>query len=110
MDVVRSEHIVGHVALIEIDVRPLSALSFVTGDGIGELHLQGVEITVGLQFCDAVCLERYIGIVFHHGIEELFLLFTGEGWCLGGEGIKEEEIDNYGIPRLVDILLGQLTR
>ena len=24
--------------------------------------------------------------------------------------IKEEEIDNYGIPRLVDILLGQLTR
>ena len=39
VDLVGGEHVVGHIALIQIDVRPLSALSFMAGDGIGKFHL-----------------------------------------------------------------------
>ena len=34
MDIVRREHIVGHVALVDIYVRPLSALRLVAGYGV----------------------------------------------------------------------------
>ena len=83
-------------------MRPLSALSLVTGDGVGILHLQGVVVTVGLEFRDAVCLDGDVGVVFHHGVEELFLLFTGESRCLGGKGIEE----NSG-SELVVVVVGE---
>ena len=56
MDIVGGEHVVCHIALIQIDMRPLATLSFVAGDGIGELNLKGVVVTVALQFFDAFCL------------------------------------------------------
>ena len=39
MDVIGCEHLVCHVSLVEVDVCPLSALCFVTGDSITELYL-----------------------------------------------------------------------
>ena len=39
VDVVRSEHVVGHVALVYVHVRPLSALRLVAGHGVGVLYL-----------------------------------------------------------------------
>ena len=46
VDIIGREHLVGHIPLIEIDMRPLTTLRLMTGDGIGELHLQGVVVTV----------------------------------------------------------------
>ena len=68
MDIVRREHIIRHIPLIEIDMRPLTTLCLMTGDGIGKLHLQGVVVTVFFQFLDLICLPGYIAIVFQHGI------------------------------------------
>ena len=102
MDVVGGEHVVGHVTLVEIDVRPLSTLGFMAGDGIGEFYLKGVIVTVRLQLLDTVSLMRNICIVLHHGIEELFLLFSSKGWCLGGEGIEEN-----GGGELVVVIVGK---
>ena len=51
-------------------------------DGIGEFYLKGVIVTVRLQLLDTVSLMRNICIVLHHGIEELFLLFSSKGRCL----------------------------
>ena len=75
MDIVGGEHVVGHIALIQIDVCPLSALSFMTGDGIGKFHLKGIIVTIRLHLLDAFCLLGYICIILHDSIVELLLLF-----------------------------------
>ena len=64
MDIISGEHIIGHIPLVEIDMRPLSTLCLMTGDGIGELHLQSIVITVFLDFLDTVGLSGNITIVF----------------------------------------------
>lgn len=46
MDIVGREHVVGHVALVNIYVRPLSALCLMTCYGIGILYLQGIVTRV----------------------------------------------------------------
>ena len=75
VDVVGREHLIGHVALVEIDVCPLPALCLVAGDGVAELHLQGVVVSVLTDFLHAVGLQRYVGIVLQHIPEELLVLF-----------------------------------
>ena len=76
MDVVRSEHVVGHIALVYVHVRPLSALRLVAGYGVGELHLQGVVVHVFAYALHAVGLEGYVLIVFLYGVEQLFALLA----------------------------------
>ena len=100
MDIVGGEHVVSHVTLVEIDVRPLSTLGFMAGDGIGEFYLKGVIVTVRLQLLDTVSLMRNICIVLHHGIEELFLLFSSKGRCL-----RSERIEKYGSAELVIVIV-----
>ena len=63
MDIVGREHIIHHIALIQIHMCPLSTLGLVTGHGIGELHLKGVVVTVALQFFNAFRLLRDVRIV-----------------------------------------------
>lgn len=76
MDVVGSEHVVGHVALVYIDVSPLSALRLVAGYGVGELHLEGVIVLVFAHMLHAVGLDGYVLIVFQHCVEQLFALLA----------------------------------
>jgi hypothetical protein len=56
MKVVGRQHIIGHVALVYINVGPLSTLRLVASHGIGEFNLQGIVVGVGSQFLDPVCL------------------------------------------------------
>lgn len=42
MNVVGREHVVCHVALIDVYVRPLPALCLMAGYGVGILYLQGI--------------------------------------------------------------------
>lgn len=83
VDIVRREHIVGHVALVNIYVRPLAALCLVAGYGIGELNLQGVVVRVGTQTLHAVGTARLVGIILKYGVEELFALLVRKGRSLG---------------------------
>ena len=85
VDIVGTEHIVRHIALIKIDVRPLSALCLMTGHGIGILYLKSVIIFIALQFFDAVGLKGHIGIILQHRLIELFLLLSRQGRCLRGQ-------------------------
>ena len=68
VDIVGGEHIVRHIALIEIDVRPLSALRFMAGDGIGKLYLKGVVIAIALHLLDALYLLGDVCIILDHSI------------------------------------------
>ena len=43
MDIIRRQHLVGHVTLVHIYVTPLSALCFVTSNSIRKLHLEIVR-------------------------------------------------------------------
>ena len=54
-EVVFGEHVFCHVALVDVDFFPLSALGFVAGHGVGVLYLQGVVV-----------------LVFAHGTVEFF--------------------------------------
>ena len=63
MNIVGREHFLGHIALVDIDMRPLPALRLVTGHRIGIFYLQRVEIRVGLEFFYAVALSRNVSIV-----------------------------------------------
>ena len=60
----------------------MSTLGLMASDGVGELDLKGIVVTVGLEFLEAVGLDCYVGIVLEHGVVELFLLLTGECRCL----------------------------
>ena len=78
VQVVGSEHVVSHVTLVDIDMRPLTALCLVTSDGIGELHLQGIVVAILLQLVQAVLLQRDVRVVVHHAVVELLLLLAGQ--------------------------------
>ncbi len=69
MDVVGSKHVVGHVALVQIDMSPLTALRLVAGHGIGELYLQGIVELVRAHMLHAVGLQGDVGIIGEHALE-----------------------------------------
>ena len=89
VDVVGREHVVGHVALIDVDMRPLAALRLVTGHGITVLHLQRIVVDIVPQGFDAVGLEGYVGIVLHYLIEQLLLLSPCQSRSLGPERVED---------------------
>ena len=66
MEILGSEHVVGHVALVNIYVAPLSALSLMTRDGVCIFHLQGIVVNILSQSLKTICLQRYMLIVLHH--------------------------------------------
>ena len=76
MNIVGSEHIVGHIALVEINMCPLSTLRLMTRYGIGELHLQSIIVFVGAHMLHAVGFQGDVGIVGKHAVKELFALFV----------------------------------
>lgn len=76
MVIVSIDHVVGHIALIDINVTPLPALRLMAGDSIGELHLQSIEVSIAFHCPQSFWLGFKISIVFHHLIEELFALLT----------------------------------
>lgn len=80
VDIVWGEHVVGHIALVDIDVGPLPALGFMAGDGIGELYLQSIVVFVLPDSLHAVGLERNVGVVGHDLVKEPLILLTGQGW------------------------------
>ena len=88
MDIIGRKHIVRHITLVEIDMRPLTTLSLMTRHGIGILNLKSVIILIALQFFDAVGLETDIGIILHHSIVELQVLLMRQSRSLGREGIE----------------------
>ena len=103
MDVVGSEHVVGHIALVYVDVSPLSALRLVAGHGVGELHLEGVVVHVFAHMLHAVGLEGYVLIVVKHGVEQLFALLARQ--C---GGFRCKRIEHYGSLKLVVAVVGEL--
>ena len=46
MNIVGTQHLVGHIALVEIHMRPLSTLRLVARDCVAIFYLQGVEMFV----------------------------------------------------------------
>ena len=48
MNIIGGEHIVRHIALIDIHMRPLTTLCLVTSGSIGKFHLQSIIIAVFL--------------------------------------------------------------
>ena len=56
VDVVGGKHFVGHVTLVHIYVRPLTALRLVARHGIRIFYLQGVIVWIGFQLLEAVGL------------------------------------------------------
>ena len=70
------EQVVGHISLVDKDRGPLAALCLVTGEGIGELHLEGVEVGVFPHHAQPLRLDGHIGIVLHHGVEKSLSLFA----------------------------------
>ena len=77
MDIVRREHIVGHVALVDIYVRPLSALCFVAGYGVCVFYLESIEIGIFPYGFHAVSLSGNVSIVLFYSLEESVALLLG---------------------------------
>ena len=90
MVIVSIDHVVGHIALIDINVTPLPALRLMAGDSIGELHLQSIEVSIAFHCPQSFWLGFKISIVFHHLIEELFALLPGEGGRVGQERVEHD--------------------
>ena len=89
MDIVGREHIVRHIALININMCPLPALCLITGDGVCKLDLQGIIVFVFLDGLHPVSLQRNVRIVFFYLLEEFFALLMSQGWSLSGQGIEQ---------------------
>ena len=89
MEIVGCEHIIGHIALVDVDVCPLSALCLVTSDGIAVFHLQGVVVRVAAQGFQTILLQGNVGIVFHYVLIEFLLLFACQRWRLCGQSVKQ---------------------
>ena len=102
MDIVGSKHIVGHIALVEINMCPLSALRLMARYGIGELHLQGIIVFVGAHMLHAVCFQGDVGIVGKDTVEKLFALFVCQRWRLRLQGIKYN-----GSSKLIVVVVGK---
>lgn len=88
MDIIGSKHIIRHIALVYIDMRPLSALRFMTGNGISKLHLQSIEIWVLPDCLHTVCLQGYVLIIFLYLMEKLFLLIMGQSRSLTRQSVQ----------------------
>mgnify|MGYP004419271719 CR=1 FL=1 len=103
VDIVGREHFVGHIALVYVDVRPLSALRLMARDGIGVLYLQRIVVGISFQTLVAFGLGAHIGVVCHHLIEELLILFACEGRSLSSERVgKRRHL------QLVVVVVGEL--
>ena len=102
-EVVGRKHVLGDVALVDVDVLPLSALCFMAGDGIGILDLQGIVVGVLAQTLHAVAFVCQFGIVLPDGREECLLLLPRQGWCLALQGIEQ-----YGQLHLLVVVVGEL--
>ena len=102
MNVVRREHVVGHITLVEIYVLPLSALCFMAGDGIGILYLKGIEMVVFAHCFHLFCLGIDVEIVVVDSGKELLLLLVGQRRRLRGEAVGDD-----GERRLVVVVVGE---
>ena len=89
MDIIGIEHIIRHVPLIHIHMCPLSALCLVAGYGVCEFHLQGIEELILSDGLHPICLERNILIILFYLMEELLLLFMGQGRRLARQCIQQ---------------------
>ena len=103
VDIIGREHVVRHVTLIHINMRPLSALRLMAGHGIGKLHLQGIEELVLENRLHPIRLERNILIIFFYLTEELLLLLMGQGWRLARQSIQQ-----HRCLQLVIVIIGEL--
>ena len=103
VDVVGRKHVVRHIPLIHINMRPLSALRLMASYGIGKLHLQGIEEPVLPDCLHSIRLERNVLIIFFYLPEELFLLFMGQGWRLARQSIQLNRC-----LQLVIVIIGEL--
>lgn len=102
MDIIGSKHIIRHIALVYIDMRPLSALRFMTGNGIGKLHLQSIEIRILPDCLHTVCLQWYVLIIFLYLMEKLLLLIMGQSRSLTRQGIQQ-----YRSLQFIIIIIGK---
>ncbi len=70
VDIVGSEHLVCHISLIHIYMRPLPALRLMARHGVCIFYLHGIIVFICLQTLQPVGLSWYIGVIGHHGIEQ----------------------------------------
>ena len=103
VDIIGREHVVRHITLIHINMRPLSALRLMAGHGIGKLHLQGIEELVLTNRLHPIRLERNVLIIFFYLTEELLLLLMGQGWRLARQSIQQ-----HRCLQLVIVIIGEL--
>ena len=68
MDIVRREHIVGHIALVDIYVRPLSTLRLVAGYGVCVFYLMETDAE---RQVDAKAMFRAIALYAAAIVEEV---------------------------------------
>ena len=103
MDIIGIEHIIRHVALIYIHMCPLSALRLVAGYGVCKFHLQGIEELILSDRLHPICLERNILIILFYLMEELLLLFMGQGRRLARQCIQQHRSF-----QLIVVVIGKL--
>lgn len=103
VDIVGREHVVGHVALVNIYVRPLSALCLVAGNGIGILYLQGIVTRVLPYLLQAVGFQRHILIVFHNSVEEPLALFARKS-----RSLSHKTVGYGGYHYFIIVVIGKL--
>ena len=68
VDIVGGKHIIGHVTLVYVNVRPLTTLGLVTSNGISIFYLESVIVLIALQFFYALNFLWHISIIFHNSI------------------------------------------
>ena len=62
---VQVDHLFGEVALVHDDGRPLAALAFVGGNGVGELDLEGLRARILLGGLGDFALAAEVAVVEH---------------------------------------------
>ena len=97
MDVVGREHFLGDIALIDIDVRPLTALRLVAGHGIAVFHLQRAVIDIFHHLFQPLRLRLDIGIIGQNAVVELATLLCGECWSLALQRVEQHHRLQFGI-------------
>ena len=103
MCVIRRHHLRRDVSLVEINVRPLSALGLMTGHGVGILHLNSVEKVVLSQLFQSLLLGRYIVVIGHYLVEQAFGLLSCQCRGLGSERVQEHRCLHF-----VTVVIGKL--
>src|SRR5574344_875082 len=92
MYIVGVEHFVGHITLIKIDVRPLSALSLMASHRISIFYLNGIEIIILFNLFKSVMLQLDIGVILHYRIKELLVLLESQGRRLRLQSIQYDRM------------------